>query len=372
MRREASRRHPDGGGAGRGASGADRPHRSDHPRLRDNHRRGRPRGRVPGRRGPGAGRGSRAAPRHSGGREGPDRHQGNGHGLRISRARRRGHRGRRGGWRALPRRRGDPGQARHLRIRPRRPVLRRAGASGRQPLERGARHRRVIVRIRRRRGGRPGARGARDRFGRVHPRPRVLLRHRRPQADLRPRLATRGVSALAEPRPCRSPRGQRDRGGSPARRGGRLRRARSRQRPTNRGKSREPARRGARAGARGPAHRLCAGVVRVGSGLDAGHPVRHRRCGVAAQPARRAHHGSTSARCRIDGGGRFGDPARRILRGAPGPVARPGRATTAAWPTSGSRRVWDSRLATGSDRCAPRDGFARRSTRRCSHITTPW
>ena len=84
------------------------------------------------------------------------------------------------------------------------PSLRPAVPAGAQPVESGSLHRRLVVRIGR--GGRRRHRAHGDglRHRRLDPRARRLLRHGRAEADLRPRLAPRRVSALLHARSLRS------------------------------------------------------------------------------------------------------------------------------------------------------------------------
>ena len=91
---------------------------------------------------------------------------------------------------------GADGQARHPRVRPRRSVLRPALAAGAQSLEHGALHRRLVVGIGGGDRGRPRAGEPGVRYRRLDPRPGWPVRHRRAQADLRPRQPRRRAAEL--------------------------------------------------------------------------------------------------------------------------------------------------------------------------------
>ena len=152
------------------------------------------------------------------------------------------------------------GKLSHPRIRHRRAELRSAVPAGAQSVEPGPPSGRFVLRLRRRclRRAVSAARSARTPAGRCATRPRV--RHRRPEADLRPGVAARRVPAVVHARPCRptDPHGRRQRVAA-----GCDRRARSRQIPA----ARRPVRGiSADAGSRRarPAHRLRAAFPRDG------------------------------------------------------------------------------------------------------------
>ena len=161
--------------------------------------------------------------------------------------------GGRGGDRpAAPGGRDHPRQDRHPRIRHRRAELRPAVPAGAQSVEPGPSPGRIVLRLGRRGGGGAVPRGARFGHRRVGAQPGELLRHRRAEADLRAGVAPRGVPALLHLGPCRSADPHGGGHGADARRDGRARpgrpRQRARPRPAVRGRARS---RRAR-----PAHRL--------------------------------------------------------------------------------------------------------------------
>ncbi|CAA9544398.1 MAG: Aspartyl-tRNA(Asn) amidotransferase subunit A @ Glutamyl-tRNA(Gln) amidotransferase subunit A, partial [uncultured Thermoleophilia bacterium] len=259
--------------------------------------------------------------------QGPVRHGGRAHDLRLGAVRRPRPGPRRVGRDPAARRRlGRRRQDEPARVRVRRdvgePVVRR----GRQPPRPDAGGRRLVGRVG---GGAPDGRlrpGARHRHGGLHPDPRLGLRRRRVQAGVRGGAPRRVLPARAVARP-RRPDGphrrglrrglrhpRRPRAGRGSRRGGAARR---RDPPRGRpGRHRRGGRRGRRPDARGRARR---------------HGRRARRHGRRpAAPARRR-------RAAADGGG--GRGPRRDLPGSPGALRR-GRGAAAR---SGPRHRRDAR-----------------------------
>ena len=94
-------------------------------------------------------------------------------------------------------------QARHARIRLRRPELRPALAARPQSLGPRPLHLRLLLRHRRRDRGRADPGRHRLRHRRLDPRPRRPVRHRRHQADLRPVQPVRRPAACLLARPHR-------------------------------------------------------------------------------------------------------------------------------------------------------------------------
>ena len=86
---------------------------------------------------------------------------------------------------AARRRRGAARQGRAARVRDRRAGVRPALAAGAQPVESRPASRRLVERLGRGAGGRHGAGRARHRHRRLGAQSGDLLRHRRPEADLR-------------------------------------------------------------------------------------------------------------------------------------------------------------------------------------------
>ena len=95
------------------------------------------------------------------------------------------------------------GKTDDARIRRWRPELRSALAAGAQPVEHRAFHRRQQQRHRRRGRGRADPRRHRHRHRRLDPRSGGVVRHRRHQADLRPRQPRRRRPRRLQPRPYR-------------------------------------------------------------------------------------------------------------------------------------------------------------------------
>ena len=194
--------------AGRAHESPARPHcraRSAAQRLHPSRRRGRHAGRQGRRsrsdRGPAARAAARRAGRHQGHhrcrRPADDRPFQDPAGqprdrrcrLRRKAARRRRHRGR---------------QALDPRVRHRRAELRPAVAAGAQSVEHRPSSRRLVVGLGLGRVGRPVPDGAGQRHRRQRAQSGELLRHRRPQADLRSGVAARRLPALLHPRPYRA------------------------------------------------------------------------------------------------------------------------------------------------------------------------
>ncbi len=98
---------------------------------------------------------------------------------------------------------GDARQADHPRVRVRDPVPGPPLPARAQPVEPGPHPRRLVERIGRRARRRPHRGRARLRHRRLHPRAGGLLRHRRPQADLRPHQPGRRPHAVVDARPHR-------------------------------------------------------------------------------------------------------------------------------------------------------------------------
>ena len=95
-------------------------------------------------------------------------------------------------------------QARAARVRDRRAGVRPALAAGAQSLEPRPASRRLVERLGRGAGRWPGAGGARHRHRRLGAQPGHLLRHRRPEADLRRGQPLRRVPADPFARPRRA------------------------------------------------------------------------------------------------------------------------------------------------------------------------
>ena len=138
-----------------------------------------------------------------------------------------GSKGREGPYRRAPRRSRRPpdrgrrdhhGQARDLRMGHGRPGLRHALSACAQSVEPRAHHRRLVLRLRRCGRRRPAAHHHRHRHRRLGSRPRVLLRRRRPQADLRSGVDQGYARHVADHGPCRTDERDVGRGSADARR----------------------------------------------------------------------------------------------------------------------------------------------------------
>ena len=150
-------------------------------------------------------------------------------------------------------------QALDPRVRDRRAELRPAVAAGAQSVEPRPSSRRLVVGLGLRRRGRPVPDGARHRHRRQRAQSGELLRHRRPEADLRSGVAPRRLPAVLHARPYRADdahgRGQcADAGGDRRPRSARSRQRRRAERPLSRARS--------IAACQGPAHRLRAPLPR--------------------------------------------------------------------------------------------------------------
>ena len=98
---------------------------------------------------------------------------------------------------------GDARQAHHPRVRVRHPVPRAPLPARAQPVEPRSHSRRLLERLGRSARGRAHRGRSRLRHGRLHPRTGGVLRHRRPQAHLRPRQPRRRADPLLDARPHR-------------------------------------------------------------------------------------------------------------------------------------------------------------------------
>ena len=196
---------------------------------------------------------------------------------------------------AARRRRHRAGQALDARVRHRRAELRPAVAAGAQSVEHRPSSRRLLVGLGLGRGGRPVPDGAGHRHRRQRAQSGELLRHRRPEADLRAGLAPRRLPALLHARPCRADDAHRRRQCADAGSHRRPRSARSRQRRRRR---RATMRAGARARRARPAHRLRASLPRDrhagrsrghgGAGACRAHACRSRARRSATSSCRRS------------------------------------------------------------------------------------
>ena len=122
------------------------------------------------------------------------------------------------------------GQAADARVRPRRPLLRPAVATGTQPVASRALHRRIEQRLGCRAGRRPRPRVAGLGYRRLDPRSRLAVRARRPDAQFRDGEPGRRDAELVHPRSLRTDGAHRGRLRDPAAGDRRPRSTRCRQR----------------------------------------------------------------------------------------------------------------------------------------------
>ena len=272
---------------------------------------------------------ARAAARRAGRHQGHHRRRGPADDLPFQDPRRQHRQGRRGLRAEAARRRRDRhGQAVDARIRDRRAELRPAVAAGAQSVEPRPSSRRLVVGLGRGRGRRACSRW------RSAPTPAAAcaipascLRHRRAEADLRPGVAPRRLSAVLHARPCRADDAHRRRQCADAAGDRRPRPARSRQRrrgdrplcaPTSTAACAACASASCAISTRPtcrPIRRSTAALEQVARALQLeGAEVRDVRCRRSASSAR-----STASSCKAR-------PGRSTVRGCAS-----GRATTASW-----------------------------------------
>ena len=233
--------------------------------------------------------------------------------------------------RKAARRRRDRGrQALDARIRDRRAELRPAVAAGAQSVEPRPSSRRLVVGLGLGRVGRPVPDGAGQRHRRQRAQSGELLRHRRPEADLRPGVAARRLPALLHPRPYRADD------------------AHGRRQRADAGGDRRP--RSARSRQRGRAERpLCGGLERAVRDLRVGFIRHFHEIDMPAEPEVTAalEHVARTLQLRGRRGARrpsadaWASSARSIASSC---KARPGRSTVAGC-ASGPATTASSRAA---------------------------